>query len=81
MMVGTFSPGWTAQTSLNISDSFGFGSFSARVKAFITSALVFLTSSASSDSDHQFFDTKKALNRWIGLSDRQLTPKYPSFQD
>ena len=62
-MVGTFSPGWTAQTSLNISDSFGFGNFSARVNAFITSDLVFFTKSASSDSDHQLLETKNALNR------------------
>jgi hypothetical protein len=63
MMVGTFSPGWTAQTSLNISDNLGLGNFSARVKAFITSDLVFLVNSISSGSDHQPLDTKNARKR------------------
>lgn len=63
MMVGTCSPGATAHTSLNISDNFGLGNFSALVKAFMTSDLDFLIRAASSDSDHQPFDAKNALNR------------------
>ena len=71
MMVGTCSPGATAQTSLNISDNLGFGNFSALVNALITSAFVFLINAASSDSDHQPLEARKARNRWIGLSDNQ----------
>jgi hypothetical protein len=63
MMVGTFSPGWTAQTSLNISDNLGFGNFSALVNAFMTSDLVFFVNSISSGSDHHPLETKKARNR------------------
>lgn len=74
MMVGTCSPGATAQTSLNISDNLGFGNFSALVNALITSALVFFIKAASSDSDHQPLEAKNALNRCIGLSTHQ--PRY-----
>lgn len=74
MIVGTCSPGATAQTSLNISDNFGFGNFSALVNALMTSAFVFLIKAASSDSDHQPLEARKARNRWIGLSDNQPWP-------
>jgi hypothetical protein len=68
MTSGTRSPRFTAQTSLNISPSFGLGSFSALVNAFITSDLVLANNAVSSASVHQDFEARYALNREIGLS-------------
>lgn len=63
MTLGTSSPSLTPQTSLNISLSFGLGSFSALLNDRRTSDLFLLSRAVSSGSDHHPFDTRKLRNR------------------